>query len=107
FKKAHEELIISVNYQKQPGKSINFKDSDPEKDYHVIIFSDNGIGFDNEHKEKMFQVFQRLNTKEKYDGTGIGLALVKKIMEQHNGFVDAFGELNKGATFYLYFPVES
>jgi len=106
FNKANNELIITISSKKIIGKESGIKNAVPEKWYYVIEFSDNGIGFENQHKVKMFQVFQQLHPKEKYQGTGIGLALVKKIIEQHQGFIDARGELNVGATFYLYFPVE-
>lgn len=70
---------------------------------HRIVFSDNGIGFDQEHSDKIFQVFQRLHTQEKYTGTGIGLAICKKIMANHQGTITASGR-DGGATFVLEFP---
>lgn len=74
------------------------------QDYCHISFSDNGIGFDPQYKTKIFEVFQRLHTKEEYAGTGIGLAIVKKIIENHKGAIKAKGELGKGATFDIYIP---
>ena len=76
----------------------------PEKDYCHISFIDNGIGFDPQYQDKIFEVFQRLHSKESYAGTGIGLAIVKKIVESLNGSITATGELNKGATFDIYIP---
>jgi light-regulated signal transduction histidine kinase (bacteriophytochrome) len=67
--------------------------------------SDNGIGFEQQFSEKIFDVFQRLHGKEQYKGTGIGLAIVKKIVENHDGIIVAKGELNKGAIFDIYIPV--
>jgi signal transduction histidine kinase len=75
-----------------------------EKNYCHISFSDNGIGFDPLYQEKIFEVFQRLHGREEYAGTGIGLAIVKKIVENHNGIITAKGELNIGATFDIYIP---
>jgi two-component system CheB/CheR fusion protein len=75
------------------------------QNYCHISFSDNGIGFDPQYKNKIFEVFQRLHNREEYVGTGIGLAIVKKIIENHNGFITATGELGKGATFDIYIPV--
>ena len=79
--------------------------SDTGKKYCHISVSDNGIGFEPHYNEKIFEVFQRLHAKNQYDGTGIGLAIVKKIVENHNGIITAKGEPNKGATFDIYFPV--
>ncbi|WP_395076248.1 chemotaxis protein CheB [Flavobacterium sp.] len=73
--------------------------------YNHITFKDNGIGFDQEYQNRIFEVFQRLNHKENYSGTGIGLAIVKKIIDNHNGVITATGQLNKGAQFDIYIPV--
>ncbi len=73
--------------------------------FHKITFSDNGIGFENQYAESIFTVFRRLHGKTEYSGTGIGLAICKKIVENHHGFIQARGELDKGATFQIYFPV--
>ncbi len=77
-----------------------------EKPYCHIKVRDNGIGFEPEFSERIFEVFQKLHSKEVYAGTGIGLAIVKKIVENHNGTITASGELNKGATFDIYIPVQ-
>jgi signal transduction histidine kinase len=79
----------------------------PKKcDYWSIRFKDNGIGFEAEFSELIFVMFQRLHRKEDYAGTGIGLAIVKKIVENHNGIIIAKGGLNQGATFDIYIPVQ-
>lgn len=75
-----------------------------DKKYRCISVSDNGIGFEPEYKEKIFEVFQRLHRKDEYGGTGIGLAIVKKIILHHNGIITARGEVNKGAAFDMYLP---
>ncbi len=75
-----------------------------EKNYCHIIVQDNGIGFESHFSERIFGVFQKLHNKEVYGGTGIGLAIVKKIVENHNGIITATSELNKGAMFDIYFP---
>lgn len=72
--------------------------------YCHISFGDNGIGFEQEHNEKIFGVFQKLHGRDLYEGTGIGLAIVKKIIENHDGFINATGEPMKGATFNIYIP---
>ena len=75
-----------------------------DRKFSKIAVSDNGIGFDAAYKERIFEVFQRLHTREEYTGTGIGLAIVKKIVENHGGYVTAEGETGKGATFTIYIP---
>ncbi len=72
--------------------------------YYKIIFSDNGIGFDQQYATLIFTIFQRLHEKSLYEGTGIGLALCKKIMDNHNGFIQAEATPERGATFTLFFP---
>ena len=74
------------------------------KNYCHIIIVDNGIGFDPEYSEKIFKIFQRLHGREEYEGTGIGLAIVKKIVDNHSGFIKANGVLNEGARFDIYLP---
>ncbi|MEO7263668.1 MAG: chemotaxis protein CheB [Ferruginibacter sp.] len=76
-----------------------------KKKYCHISFQDNGIGFEPHYRHRIFDVFQRLHPKEEYPGTGIGLAIVKKIIENHNGYITSTGELGKGATFDIYIPV--
>lgn len=76
----------------------------PEGNYHKIIFSDNGIGFDQQYANLIFSLFQRLHGKLEYEGTGIGLALCKKIIENHHGYIAAESELGKGTAFFIYLP---
>ena len=74
------------------------------KEYCHITITDNGIGFEPQYNEHIFELFKRLHDKDKISGTGIGLAIVKKIVENHNGLITATGEINKGATFDIYIP---
>ncbi len=78
----------------------------PEKDYCHISVKDNGIGFEPHFSERIFGVFQKLHSKEVYAGTGIGLAIVKKIVENHKGLITATSQLNEGATFDIYIPAD-
>jgi two-component system CheB/CheR fusion protein len=89
------------------GNELNtksFASLSPEKKYCHITVKDNGIGFEPRFSERIFEVFQKLHGKEVYAGTGIGLAIVKKIVENHKGFIAATSELNKGAQFDIYIP---
>jgi PAS domain S-box-containing protein len=74
--------------------------------YHHLTVSDNGIGFEQEHSGRIFEVFQRLHGREQYSGTGVGLAICKKIVENHHGIIRAEGKVNAGATFHIYLPTD-
>lgn len=73
--------------------------------YYKITFTDNGIGFDSQYSKKIFLLFNRLHNKDEYSGTGIGLAICKKIMDNHKGFIFAEGKQNVGAKFTIYLPL--
>ncbi len=70
-----------------------------------LTFADNGIGFKNKYKEQIFTIFQRLHGRGEYEGTGIGLATCRKIVERHHGEIDADGDPDRGATFIVSLPV--
>lgn len=72
--------------------------------YHQVRVTDTGIGFEQQYVDSIFKIFTRLNPQDEYKGSGMGLALCKKIMQSHDGFIRAEGKLNEGATFKLYFP---
>ena len=95
---------ITISCETHIGKKFQNVKLIPDKEYCHIRISDNGIGFEQKYSEKIFELFQRLNTKDKYIGTGIGLAIVKRIVENHGGTITAKGEINKGATFDIYIP---
>jgi light-regulated signal transduction histidine kinase (bacteriophytochrome) len=77
-----------------------------DRKYYSISFQDNGIGFEKEYEHRIFDVFQRLHPVHKYPGTGIGLAICKKIAENHKGFITARSEPGRGSRFTLYLPAE-
>ncbi len=74
--------------------------------YYRLVFQDNGIGFEKEYAEQIFGMFQRLQNRKDYSGTGIGLALCRKIVEGHGGIIVAESAVGKGATFIVYLPVQ-
>lgn len=79
-------------------------DLDPLQKYYLISITDNGIGFDQIYAEKIFQIFQRLNDRNAYEGTGIGLALCRKIVLNHKGIIYATSAVNEGASFNVVLP---
>jgi len=104
FSKEKAHPHIKIESEIDSGKKFNIDKLSKEVTYCHISISDNGIGFEPQYSEKIFEVFQRLHGKHEYSGTGIGLAIVKKIVENPNGVVTASGELNKGATLDIYIP---
>jgi len=86
------------------GAQLDEENLSPEKEYCHISISDNGIGFEPQYRDRIFEVFQRLHNKDQYVGTGIGLAIVKKVIDNHHGIINAMGKLNEGATFNMYIP---
>ena len=73
--------------------------------YVAVSIADNGIGFDEKHLDRIFQMFQRLHGKGEYSGSGIGLALCKKVVQNHNGYITAHSKPGKGAVFLIYLPM--
>lgn len=97
---------IKIRVRMVSGNKIKEKiEASPQVKYAEIVFADNGIGFDNVHNTRIFELFQRLHGKSEYSGTGIGLGIVEKIVKNHNGFIKAEGKIGKGATFTFWLPL--
>lgn len=102
FARHGEQPNIHVSAKKERNTTIN----NVNVDYWKIDITDNGIGFEPEYEQKIFEIFQRLHSKTEYDGTGIGLSICKKIMQKHDGYIQATSKLNEGSVFSLYFPIK-
>jgi PAS domain S-box-containing protein len=99
-------IINAIKYAKadtQPVIEISSEIRDTEC---IIYVKDNGIGFDEKYLEKIFTIFQRLHGKNEYEGTGIGLAICKKIVERHNGIISARSKVGEGSTFIVTLPLK-
>ncbi|WP_149206509.1 PAS domain S-box protein [Flavobacterium johnsoniae] len=105
FSKPDVPALIKIESKIAKGSEFEEKSLESETQYCHIKVSDNGIGFEPQYSKKIFDVFQRLHGRDQYNGTGIGLAIVKKIVENHNGIITAKGEQNQGASFDIYIPV--
>jgi chemotaxis family two-component system sensor kinase Cph1 len=103
FTREHVAPVISIEVQTVQKRTEKAQEA---RDYYEISFQDNGIGFEKEYENRIFDVFQRLHPNHKYPGSGIGLAICKKIMENHAGFIAADSEFGQGSIFRIYFPRE-
>jgi two-component system, chemotaxis family, CheB/CheR fusion protein len=106
FSKPGVAPVIYITSRILAGAEINkFPVLDTSLTYCEIIFTDNGIGFDPQFAEQMFLIFQRLNSREHFEGTGVGLALCKKIVTIHHGFIYAQAK-EEGSQFHVIIPVK-
>lgn len=105
YSKADVPVEIKINSKVVTGNAYINEGAKADKNYQMLSISDNGIGFDQQYSQKIFELFQRLHNKNEYSGTGIGLAICKKIIQNHEGFITAIGEPGKGATFCIFTPL--
>lgn len=102
YKRPDELPKIHINVEVIAGDHLKING----KRFYKISIHDNGIGMEGAHLSKIFTIFQRLHKKDEYSGNGIGLAICKKIMENHGGAIQVESTINKGSVFNLYFPIE-
>ncbi len=104
FSNPNRPPVIQIKCEIAYGMQLKNDKLTSQNKYCHITVSDNGIGFEEQYSEKIFEVFQRLHGRQEYNGTGIGLSIVKKIVENHNGVITAYGKPDNGATFDIYIP---
>ncbi|HLP49352.1 MAG TPA: ATP-binding protein [Chitinophagales bacterium] len=104
YAKPNEAPHITITCRLVAGSDFLAGNLNSDIKYYKIDFIDNGIGFENEYSEKIFEIFQRLHKRGEYTGTGIGLAICKKIVQNHAGAIAATSSLGQGADFTIYLP---
>lgn len=104
FRKKDVPPVIHIKATKLIRREKEAHFLSPDNNYFRVDISDNGIGFDQDYEQRIFQIFQRLHGKAEYPGSGIGLAICKKIAERHNGNISAKGREGEGAVFSIIFP---
>jgi signal transduction histidine kinase len=106
YRKLNQPPIVTVTYDKIKASEEDEIDDNSNRIYHKITFLDNGIGFHPDDSKKIFLLFNRLHAKDSYPGTGVGLAICKKIVKNHYGFICADGQPDEGAQIIIYLPTE-
>ncbi|MDJ1498870.1 CHASE3 domain-containing protein [Cytophagaceae bacterium DM2B3-1] len=96
--------IIQISSQISTNQELNISENMISRSFYKIQIADNGIGFEQEYAEKIFTIFQRLHTQEEYKGTGVGLAVCKRVVTNHGGYIQAIGTPAQGAIFSVYLP---
>ncbi len=104
YRKENTNPCIKINAVKVHASELEAEVDLKADKFWKISIADNGIGFEPQYATKIFELFQRLHGKNKYSGTGIGLAICKKVMQNHSGIIIAESEPDKGATFHIYLP---
>lgn len=112
LKYSKENVPPVIKIYPDPGNNVNGSNAGNDrtygassKEYCRIYVKDNGIGFDQRYSEQIFEMFKRLHSQDEYEGTGIGLALCKQIVEKHNGFINVLSKINEGSTFIVSLPI--
>jgi len=106
LKYSQPDLVPEISIESEKVNSDQFPEllDQNTKKFYKITFTDNGMGFDPQFKETIFILFQRLHSRQEYPGTGIGLAICKKIVENHKGFITADSTPDEGSVFTVFLP---
>ena len=105
YKHPERDIDIQISSELVNGSDIHEPEAERRRKYYKISVIDNGVGFDSKYSEKIFNIFQRLHNIPSAEGSGIGLAICKRIVQNHHGFIRAKGKENVGARFDVYFPL--
>ncbi|MGF7214627.1 signal transduction histidine kinase [Spirosoma lacussanchae] len=108
FRQQHISPTVEIRCRRVNMAELpdNLKNSAQGRPFIELSVVDNGIGFEEKYLDRIFQVFQRLNSKSQFAGSGVGLAICKKVAENHGGMITATSQLNQGSTFLVYLPVD-
>ena len=104
YSKPGVDPVIRIYSENNPAQGL-VGSLGAQSNYCRIFVEDKGIGFEQKYAEQIFNMFTRLHHNSEYEGTGIGLALCKKIVEEHNGFISAISKIDEGSTFIVSLPV--
>jgi PAS domain S-box-containing protein len=104
YRKSDQNPLIKINSELVSNPTIDKQSAPISGKFWKIQIEDNGIGFEQQYENKIFELFQRLHGKSEYEGTGIGLAICKKIAQNHGGFINAVGKPGIGSQFNIYLP---
>ena len=104
YSKTDVPAIVTITSKRIKASKAPKLNEKSKREFIKIVFKDNGLGFEQEYAERIFLLFNRLHGKKDYPGTGVGLAICKKIVENHKGYIFAKGKLNEGAVFEVYLP---
>jgi PAS domain S-box-containing protein len=105
FSQANVPPVIRISAAPMSPEEVLSEKLDERRAYTKITLTDNGIGFAQQYADRIFQIFSRLNSKDQFEGTGLGLALCRKIVERHGGIIRASSQENEGATFSIILPL--
>jgi signal transduction histidine kinase len=107
FRKENQHPVIRIECAETDAPAPEHPEAIPGTHYNHFVIEDDGIGFDSSYSEDIFKIFYRLHPKGAYKGSGIGLAICRKIMDIHGGFITAESGAQTGARFHCFFPVET